>query len=157
MNKITLPIQTLITSIALLLTTPSVIFAQNDKLNFDAGDSGGSGLTPIQNYAVSENLTDYAGARSGATFTFFLIFIWRALIFVAGFAVLIALVTGAIEWINAGGDKGKIEKAREKMTQAVVGFVVLIGLLAIAQFLQTIFGVNILSPTLPTVADPIFN
>lgn len=146
--------------ISAFLVTTALAFSQSVTIIFAANEDSppaNSGIAPIQNYAIEGRLRSYTGAVDGSTFTFYLIFIWRALIFVAGMAVLIALVTGAIEWINAGGDKSKIEKAREKMTQAVVGFVVLVGLIAIAQFLQAIFGINILSPNIPTVADPQFN
>ncbi len=71
-------------------------------------------------------------------------------------AVLLFLILGAIEWITAGGDSGKIQKAREKITQAVIGLVVLVSSWAILMFVQQLLGVRIFnegssyqSPSLP--------
>ncbi len=82
-------------------------------------------------------------------------------------AVLLFLILGAIEWITAGGDSGKIQKAREKITQAVIGLVVLISTVAIMIFAQQLMGVctidfgqcgggsksSTASPAVPSCAD----
>ena len=39
--------------------------------------------------------------------------------------VFMYLIWGGIEWITSGGDKGKTEGARNKITAAVIGLVVL--------------------------------
>ncbi len=65
-------------------------------------------------------------------------------IIVGGMAVLLYLILGAIQWITAAGDKGKVEKARERMVQAVIGLVVLSSVVAIANFLGPIFGFDLL-------------
>lgn len=65
-------------------------------------------------------------------------------VIVGGMAVLLYLILGAISWITAGGDKGKIEKARERMIQSVIGLVVLTSVVAMANFLGPIFGLDLL-------------
>lgn len=60
-------------------------------------------------------------------------------------AVLLFLIWGAIEWITAGGDKGKTEKAREKITGGVIGLVVLFSVVAIMIFIQQLLGVCIIN------------
>lgn len=52
-------------------------------------------------------------------------------IFVAAIAMMIYLLLGAFEWIVSGGEKEKITKAQLKITNAVVGIVVIIAVLAI--------------------------
>jgi hypothetical protein len=52
---------------------------------------------------------------------------------------------GAFEWITSGGDKGKAEKARDKMTQAVIGLVILISAVAILMFIQQLLGICIIN------------
>ena len=43
-------------------------------------------------------------------------------IVVAALLTLFYLVMGAISWITSGGDKGKVEEARNKITAAVIGY-----------------------------------
>lgn len=53
------------------------------------------------------------------------------------------LITGAITWITSGGDKTKLEGARTRLSNAIVGFVILILAFAIAQLLETFFHIHI--------------
>lgn len=43
----------------------------------------------------------------------------------AALLVFMYLIWGGIEWITSGGDKGKTESARNKITAAVLGLIVL--------------------------------
>lgn len=58
-------------------------------------------------------------------------------------------VIGAIGIITAGGDKGKIESARARITTGIIGIVVVISSLFIIQLLGSLTGVGniILRPT----------
>ena len=58
-------------------------------------------------------------------------------------AVLLYLIWGGIEWITSGGDKGKTESARNKITSAVIGLVILVSAWAIMLFVQQLLGLNI--------------
>jgi hypothetical protein len=60
-------------------------------------------------------------------------------------AVLFYLIVGSVEWITSGGDKGKAEKARDKMTQAVIGLVILVSVFAIMMFIQQLLGICIIN------------
>lgn len=55
------------------------------------------------------------------------------------------LIWGAIEWITASGDSGKIQKARDKMTQAIIGLIVLASTLAIFSVVQSFLGIRIIN------------
>ncbi len=44
---------------------------------------------------------------------------------IGGLIVFIYLIWGGVEWITAGGDKGKTESARTKITQSIIGFAIL--------------------------------
>jgi hypothetical protein len=110
-------------------------------------------IDPIQNLAVPSPLTDYTGATDGSTATYYVVFIWRALIFIGGLAVIVYFIQGAFEWISANGEAAKISTARNKMTGALTGFIVLIGVLAIIQLLEGVFGINILNQTIPTATS----
>lgn len=60
-------------------------------------------------------------------------------------AVLFYFILGAIDWITAGGDSGKTQKAREKMTNAVVGLIILISAVALMIFVQRLLGICVLN------------
>jgi len=64
---------------------------------------------------------------------------------IAALLVFIYLLWGAIGWITAGGDKGKIETARNKITTAVIGVVVLASVVAIFKVLQLVLGIEVLT------------
>jgi len=52
-------------------------------------------------------------------------------IVVASLAMLIYLMLGAYEWIISGGEKDRLSKAQLKITNAVVGIIVMIVVLSV--------------------------
>ncbi|SRR5260221_9925444 len=68
------------------------------------------------------------------------------LLFVGGSILFFfMLLIGAIQWISSGGDKGAVEAARGRLTQALIGIVVLFSAFAIIKLIEGFFGINILS------------
>lgn len=61
---------------------------------------------------------------------------------IAGILVFAYLIWGGIEWITSGGDSGKTEKARNKITAAVVGLIILVAAYAIFQLVTNLLGIN---------------
>lgn len=59
---------------------------------------------------------------------------------IALLVVFIYLIYGGIQWITAGGDKGKTEEARNRITGAVVGLVVLVATWAIFLIIINFLG-----------------
>ncbi|MBI3397081.1 hypothetical protein HY045_01245, partial [Candidatus Woesebacteria bacterium] len=55
------------------------------------------------------------------------------------------LLIGGIQWITSGGDKAAVESARGKITNALIGLVVLFSIFAISKLLETFFGISILT------------
>lgn len=55
--------------------------------------------------------------------------------------VLVYLLWGGIEWITSGGDKGKVDAARTKITNAVIGIIVLGASTAILSLVQKFLGI----------------
>src|ERR1700752_2848487 len=94
----------------------------------------------ITNPAINKVLGgDADAANAGTTFSVYFIMIWRALIVVGTLAMLFNLVNGALEWITAGGEQSKVSHARQKMTEGVVGLVILVGSFAIIMFIGQLF------------------
>lgn len=54
-------------------------------------------------------------------------------------------IVGAIQWMISGGDKAAIESAKGKITNAIIGVVVLFSLFAVFIFIENFFDINILS------------
>jgi hypothetical protein len=105
----------------------------------------------ITNPVINENLGGRPDeAKDGTTFTQYFVVIWKALIVVGALAVLFNLVNGAIEWITAGGENSKVQHARQKMTQAIIGMIILAGSFAIIAFLGNLFGFDVLKLSIPT-------
>jgi cytochrome bd-type quinol oxidase subunit 2 len=59
---------------------------------------------------------------------------------VAAILVFMYLILGGIEWITSGGDKGQTEKARNKITAAIVGLIVLAASYALLQLALSLLG-----------------
>lgn len=69
----------------------------------------------------------------------------RVAIILAALLVLGFLVMGAIEWITSSGDKGKIESARGKISNAIIGILVLAAVIAVFTLLQEFLGIDFLT------------
>ncbi len=66
---------------------------------------------------------------------------------VAAFWFFITFITGGISWITAGGDKTKLTQARDKLTNAFVGLVIVVAGWAVLALAGEFFGwENILMP-----------
>ncbi len=66
-----------------------------------------------------------------------------AMILVSALLVFGYLVLGGVQWITSGGDKGKTEAARNKITAALVGLAIVASAYALMQIIAFFFGVNI--------------
>lgn len=71
-------------------------------------------------------------------------FIGVALI-VGAIATLGYMILAGLNWIMAGGDTGKITKARDKFIQSIVGLAVLAATWALFLIIQFFFGINLTS------------
>lgn len=62
---------------------------------------------------------------------------------IAAIASLLYLFWGGLEWIISGGDKAGTDRAKSKITDAVIGLVIVFSAWAIFQLLQTFLGFQI--------------
>lgn len=74
-----------------------------------------------------------------------------AVLVVAGLIFFFMLIIGGLRWILSGGDKAATESARGQITAALIGLVIVFSAWAIAQLINTIFGINILTLTVPAI------
>lgn len=76
--------------------------------------------------------------------------LWQTIIIVGGLAFILYFLWGGLQWIMAGGDKSKIEEARSKLTQGLIGLAILAASYVIIKFLQAAIGIDLLDITWPT-------
>ncbi len=92
--------------------------------------------------AGTQQLPGYKNVSSAdAGFGAWLGSILSAVMSVAAILVFLYLIWGGIEWITSGGDKGKTEAARNKITSAIIGIIVLGASTAIITVVQSFLGV----------------
>lgn len=65
---------------------------------------------------------------------------------VGGIMFAVFFVSGALNWITAGGEQQKIEKAKGMMTSAAIGLIIISLSYSITYIISQVVGINILSP-----------
>lgn len=63
---------------------------------------------------------------------------------IAGVTFLFMLILGGIEWITAGGDKARVESARRRIANALIGILITFSFYVIVYLVSCFFGVNLL-------------
>lgn len=74
--------------------------------------------------------------------------------FLLAIAVIIALfflVFGGIRWMTSGGDKAKVESARNHIIAALIGLVIAFLAFFILSLVLSVFGVNLKNISLPHI------
>lgn len=99
-----------------------------------AGSAQEQGLQGAQNYARQDG---GIGVMIGN--------ILSAVMLGGALLCLFFILLGAIEWITSGGDSSKVEGARNKITNAVIGLVVLSATLAIFTLIQNFLGIQFIN------------
>ena len=89
------------------------------------------------------------GSLSGSEFFGRLIPALLSLALVIGAIIfLFYFLLGAINWITSGGDKMKIERARDRISAALVGLIILFSFIAIIDLIECFFGIGLREVTL---------
>jgi hypothetical protein len=95
-----------------------------------------------------------ATVTSGGKFIEYTVYLWRASITIGSLAVIAYFLMGAFTWITSGGDTSKLEKARNQMTHAIIGLVLLVSSFVLLGFMsKLLFGgeFDLLRLTIPGV------
>jgi hypothetical protein len=113
----------------------------------------------MQNLLAQETLnvnlqkdTGQFSALTGLTFAGIVSGLIRGALVVAAVVFFFILVIGGIKWIASGGDKAATEGARNQITAALVGLVIVFAAWAIVALINTFFGINIFNLTLTSVS-----
>ena len=109
-----------VVTLLFFLLTPSVLAQTQGITNPVIGDLG----------------TNDPSVSSGGRFIQYTVYLWRASITLGSLAVIAFFLLGAFEWITSGGDNTKVENARNKITSAVIGLVLLVSSFVLLSFLS---------------------
>ena len=108
-----------ITTIGYLMSPPIILAQAGTTSDFTGinnpvvGNLGGN--TPESREA----------AQDGTLFLRQFVNLWKNAINIGAILLIIFYIWGGLEWITAGGDKGKLENARNKLLQATLGMIIL--------------------------------
>jgi hypothetical protein len=94
---------------------------------------------------VLGGLNDVGGATGVGFFAALIPALIGLLMAVGAIVFIFMLLWGAVQWILSGGDKGAVESAKGRVTNAIVGLVLLFSTFAIVKLVETFFGINILT------------
>ena len=111
-------------SYAILMAAPTIALAQ-------AGGNSGQ-LVPPEIKPIS-NIVSVIRA------------IIQFILVVAFVLAFIMLLIGGIRWITAGGDEKAVGSARNMITAALIGLVIVLVAYALIRLVETFFGLNIIS------------
>lgn len=79
------------------------------------------------------------------------------LLLVAAVLAFLYLILGGIQWITSGGDKAGMEAARNKITAAIVGLIIVAASWAVMILVGQFTGINIIGGgeiKIPTIETP---
>ena len=65
---------------------------------------------------------------------------------IAGVAFMLYFLIGGLSWVTAGGDKGKIDKAKAMMTNGAIGIIIIAVSYAVVWIVSAALGLNVLEP-----------
>ena len=66
------------------------------------------------------------------------------ILILAALLAFVFLILGGLQWITSGGDKAAMESARNKITHAIVGLIIVGAAWAIMMLVQNFLGVSII-------------
>ena len=119
--------------------TPSAVFAQMAPLAPDVVSvtNVDTRFQPLMTYTPSMFLRTVLNIMLG----------------VAGVASFIVLLWGGLQWILAGGDKEGTEKARKKITAALIGLAIVFSAYALLFILRSLFNVDLIQVNLTSIGS----
>ncbi|MDQ3008379.1 MAG: pilin [bacterium] len=126
MNTLAKKFATASATVAALPLFSTIVSAQSDL--------AGTAVDPGQGFATD------LGSLINAVLSFVMV--------IAALLVFAYLILGGIEWITSGGDKGKTESARNKITAAVIGLIILAASYAILTVVLRFIGFDNLNDVL---------
>jgi len=108
-------------------------------------------LAQLTNPVLPEKLGGTGTAQGGSVVGLLVSNIVGIFLIIAALFAFVYLLTGGLQWITSGGEKQQLEQARNKITNAMIGLIIVAGSYA----LFTLIG-NFVGITLPEIKLPSF-
>lgn len=98
-----------------------------------------NGFSPLANVSIQlpEGFASDIGGLLNGVLSFIMV--------IAALLVLFFLISAAFDWITSGGDKGKIDRARQKIMSAIVGLIIIAASFAILNLALQFLGFSSLN------------
>ena len=97
----------------------------------------------ITNPVISEKFGNIGSGGNGATVIGILLSnVFSAMIIAGAIILIIMIIWSGIAMATGGADKERVQMAQKRLTYAIVGFIILICVFAIANFIGGIFGLG---------------
>lgn len=96
------------------------------------GGAGNITVLPLGGVDRIQNIGDLISAAIGAAFL------------ISFLLVFVMLIWGGVQWITSGGDKESTQKAKDRITHALVGLAIIAGAWALMKIIEFFFGITIL-------------
>lgn len=93
------------------------------------------------------------GTADGSKFINYAVYLWRVSINMGALIVIAFFIWGAFEWLTAGSDTKKTESARNRITNAIIGLIIMVASFTILSFISKVFfgeNFDLLRLTFPT-------
>jgi hypothetical protein len=75
------------------------------------------------------------------------------LVFLLAFLLTMAyFLTGGVQWITSQGDKSTLESARNKITHALIGLIIVASAYAVFKLVGNFFGIELPNIKIPTIS-----
>jgi hypothetical protein len=107
-------------------------------------------LAQLTNPVLPANLGS-GGISQGGTIIGKLVSSIGGLFFIFAFLLtFLYLLTGGVSWLTSGGDKAKLTEARDKITNAIIGLVIVAAAYAIFALVGQFFGLDVKALKIPS-------
>lgn len=116
----------------------------NSNLLADLSIGGTAGGGVIEGVGIGKDARIYSSPAGYFTLQLSRIIGFITLIGAVFFVVY--LIIAGFEWLQAGGDAGKVTKAKDRMVNGAIGLLVMILATGIAGVIGGAFGIDILNP-----------
>lgn len=136
-----------ISSLFAYLTLPLVTFAQTNSIVNPCGNAAGAAGTTAP--GIANVLCSLGGPNIAQTIRNVVIFF----IIIAVVVALFYLLYGGVKWITSKGDKTEVEAARNHITAAVVGLIVVFLAIFIISIILSAFGIKWENLIIPSIGS----
>ncbi|KKR33586.1 MAG: hypothetical protein UU37_C0003G0006 [Candidatus Gottesmanbacteria bacterium GW2011_GWA2_41_12] len=102
----------------------------------------GGGLGPFADLICKNG----SGANVGGAFNTLISNVIALLTFVAALWFLFQFLSAGFSWLGAGGDKAAVQAAQSKITNALIGLIIVVITWTLVGIIGKFLGINILNP-----------